>query len=160
MNTLKQRVRVGLALIAASLFVLTLTAYAGKAGRGPKAPPAEQISPKIRQALEQKVDLQFDKDPMIHVVMILNEVYEVNIVLFLQDMPPDGTSVTLGHEGKLAEILDDLCELSGPAWKVEGNSIVVAKRETLQATFKPQDFLLLACQAGQRIAWKGSLRRA
>ena len=153
MNTLRQRVRVGFALIAASLFVLTLTAYGREAAKGPKAAAAEHISPEMREALERKVDLQFEDMPISDVVAFLQEIVGISIVLFPQDLPSDESdwtvgdwevpapfgnasaifesTVTLKHKGTLAEILDEVCEMLGLAWSAEGNAIRIASARRL-----------------------------
>ncbi|MDP6439204.1 MAG: hypothetical protein QGH74_06200, partial [Candidatus Brocadiia bacterium] len=155
MNTLQQRVRVGFALIAASLFVLTLTAYGREAAKGPKAAAAEQISPVIREALERKVDLQFDGMPISDVVAFLQEIGGINIVLFPQDLASDEadwtvwdsetplafgnastifeSTVTLKHKGTLAGLLDEACEMLGLAWKVDREAILIGSPERFAA---------------------------
>jgi len=86
----------------------------------------------VMKNLDQKVTLRFDETPLRDVITFLQEVTPVNFAVVTADIPPDGGLVTLHIETELRDALDQICNLVGLAWKVEGAVVKIAKPETLK----------------------------
>ena len=87
---------------------------------------------KVVENLDMKVNLAFDETPLPQVVEFLQEVTPVNFSIHRQDLPPDLAPITLHIETSLRNALDEITDLAGMCWKVDGPVIKIANCERLK----------------------------
>jgi len=107
--------------------------------REPVSYPSEELAElrtpedqAVYDHLQDRVPIRFRDTPLVDVVDFLEQTTEVNYMVFRNDIPADGAPVSLTMETTLGNALDQICDLTGMAWKVEGGLIKVGLPETLR----------------------------
>jgi len=87
----------------------------------------------VHDHLQDRVPITFRDTPLVDVVDFLEQTTEVNYMVFRNDIPADGAPVSLTMDTTLSNALDQICDLTGMAWKVDGGLIKVGLPETLRS---------------------------
>lgn len=108
--------------------------------RRPVSYPSEQILIDLpewdrvvhKHLTEDRVTLEFRETPLPDVVDFLEQTTDVNYALLMQDLPPDQAPLSLTIETTLENALDQICDLTGMDWKVEGGLVKIGLAESLR----------------------------
>ena len=100
--------------------------YPSRPSRAVELSPEEEA---IYNKLEDTIDIDFDEESVPRAVQFIQEVTGLNILLFEADVRADAAPITLRLSTKLGDVLTQVCEPSGLAWKVEGRMIKVGNPE-------------------------------
>ncbi|MCK4282791.1 MAG: hypothetical protein KAX44_00635, partial [Candidatus Brocadiae bacterium] len=80
---------------------------------------------RVRESLQDQVSLSFRDTPLPDVVDFLEQTTDVSYAIIRQDMPPDQAPVSLTLETTLENALDQICDLAGMDWTVEGGLVKI-----------------------------------
>jgi len=86
----------------------------------------------VHNRLQDPVSLLFDQTPLPQVVEVLQQITEVSYSLRRQDLPMDQAPVTLSLDTTLENALNQITELTGMAWKVDGGLVKIGSAESLR----------------------------
>ncbi|MGD2174200.1 MAG: hypothetical protein PVJ27_02265 [Candidatus Brocadiaceae bacterium] len=108
-----------------------------------------EMDQKVYAELDEVYEFTFEETPLPLVVEYFEEVTPVPFLLFRQDLPPDQAPVSFIHKTTLENALDQITELTGMDWKVDGGMIKIGAPESLrelEARVYPIRDLLLSLQ--------------